>query len=382
MAPVLSPAGLPPGVKVKLKEVDRFHGDTKGMHWRNYHRLLEDAAKWNSWTYTQRGHQLSMAMRGLKGYGRGPRREKEDQGANVDCFLCGQRGHIARRDPQRAKGDTPKTEAKGDAASDSKRKVFKLNLARSGTDDLAECTERLAREEDPAINPQVDNKKICEDCIRPGSVDSQTAPTASMGLPVNPPEKSMDNTNERDSCQRDATVKALQVKPGWYLSSQVNGIPIEFLVDTGSSITVIDVATYQQFEEDVQETLKPPGTSLVCADGTSRQQPREAMVSKWIWLWYPPKAKAKLSTDCDGPYLVVKELSDATLQIQKSRAHRVRMAHRSDCRPCELDSPVNWLSEGTMDEVAPTLRDMALGGSAKEGADEEWTNGHAKMWGL
>ena len=30
---------------------------------------------------------------------------------------------------------------------------------------------------------------------------------------------------------------------------------------------------------------------------------------------------------------------------------------------------MNWLSEGAMDEVAPTGRDMALGGSAKEDAD-------------
>ena len=63
-APSLSPIGPPPSLKIKLKEVDRFHGEIKGMHWRNYHRLFEDTAKWNHWTYSQKGHQLSMAMRG------------------------------------------------------------------------------------------------------------------------------------------------------------------------------------------------------------------------------------------------------------------------------------------------------------------------------
>ena len=88
-------------------------------------------------------------------------------------------------------------------------------------------------------------------------------------------------------------------------------------------------------------------------------KPVEISAGMWVWFWYPPKAKAKLSTGWDGPYLVVKELSDATLQIQKSRAHRLRTAHRNDCRPCELDSedlPANWLNEGTRDGMAPTGR--------------------------
>ena len=101
-------------------------------------------------------------------------------------------------------------------------------------------------------------------------------------------------------------------------------------------------------------------------------KPVEISAGMWVWFWYPPKANAKLSTGWDGPYLVVKELSNTTLQIQKSRAHRLRTAHRNDCRPCELDSedlPVNWLNEGARDEVAPTGRDVVLGGSAKEDAD-------------
>ena len=79
--------------------------------------------------------------------------------------------------------------------------------------------------------------------------------------------------------------------------------------------------------------------------------PKKFEAGIWVWYWYPPKARGKLNHGWDGPYMVIKVISEVLVQIQKSKHHRSRIVHIDTCvlvddEPGNL--PHNWLSDDSI----------------------------------
>ena len=74
--------------------------------------------------------------------------------------------------------------------------------------------------------------------------------------------------------------------------------------------------------------------------------------NKFVWLFNPAKKKGvcpKLQLRWEGPYLVVKRLSDVVYRIQRSKGARPRVIHVDRLKPYSGDSIVSW----TTPEVIP-----------------------------
>jgi len=57
-----------------------------------------------------------------------------------------------------------------------------------------------------------------------------------------------------------------------------------------------------------------------------------------VWLFNPQKKKGKtpkLQSNWEGPYRIVKKLSDVTFRIQKSARHKLKVVHADRLAPFE-----------------------------------------------
>ena len=57
-------------------------------------------------------------------------------------------------------------------------------------------------------------------------------------------------------------------KSGWYINSNIQDKPIEFLVDCGSDCTLIDEAVFSSFSPESEIYLTPVSADFVLADGS------------------------------------------------------------------------------------------------------------------
>lgn len=72
-----------------------------------------------------------------------------------------------------------------------------------------------------------------------------------------------------------------------------------------------------------------------------------------MWRFYPPLADQKIEVDWDGPYLIVKKISDLTYTIQKSSTSRQINVHVDHLNADMADySPIPWV--GPNGEPIPT----------------------------
>ncbi|MEW8545935.1 MAG: hypothetical protein AB2693_20630, partial [Candidatus Thiodiazotropha sp.] len=67
-------------------------------------------------------------------------------------------------------------------------------------------------------------------------------------------------------------------------------------------------------------------------------------VGKFVWRFYPPLADQKVEIDWDGPYLVIKKISELTYTIQKSPTSRQINVHVDHIKAYRGDnSPIPWV---------------------------------------
>ena len=64
----------------------------------------------------------------------------------------------------------------------------------------------------------------------------------------------------------------------------------------------------------------------------------------WVWYFYPPKAKQKLSQGWTGPFLVVGSLNNLLYRIQRTSSEGVKVVHVDNLRKFEAKTmPSSWL---------------------------------------
>ena len=85
----------------------------------------------------------------------------------------------------------------------------------------------------------------------------------SQGRSINQNKHEIDDVNFKG----DKKVNILNSKPGWYLEVVINEKPIDFLVDTGSSLTVVDDSVYQKISECMDVPIAKTDLEVSCADG-------------------------------------------------------------------------------------------------------------------
>ena len=96
-------------------------------------------------------------------------------------------------------------------------------------------------------------------------------------------------------------------------------------------------------------------------------------VNDWVWYWYPPKARGKLSKGWVGPYLIIARPTDIHYIIQDNPRRKPRRVHVDFIKPCLIDInelPNNWLTQGSIDgsvdQPEPEVEDMVADQSVED----------------
>ncbi len=64
----------------------------------------------------------------------------------------------------------------------------------------------------------------------------------------------------------------------------------------------------------------------------------------WVWLYDYVNANKKLGSPWKGPFLVINQLSEVTLELQKEEFARSKVVHINDVRPCNVAiARMKWL---------------------------------------
>ena len=75
-------------------------------------------------------------------------------------------------------------------------------------------------------------------------------------------------------------------------------------------------------------------------------KPREFHSGDWVWRWYLPAISNKLGQGWTGPYLVLRNISDVTYEIQLNSENKPITIHGVHLKPFQGRQPlINWLPE-------------------------------------
>ncbi len=93
-------------------------------------------------------------------------------------------------------------------------------------------------------------------------------------------------------------------------------------------------------------------------------KPRAFQVGNFVWRWYPPQAKQKFGLGWQGPYLVIKTISNLTYSVQKAANSPVVNVHVDHLIPYRGNAlPMNWL------EVEQEAPDQTVHSNEGDGLD-------------
>ncbi|CAC5387032.1 unnamed protein product [Mytilus coruscus] len=71
---------------------------------------------------------------------------------------------------------------------------------------------------------------------------------------------------------------------------------------------------------------------------------RKSEPNCWVWRWYPPKVNQTLGLGWNGPYLVIKKITDVTYKIQKTEQTKSIIVHVDHLKPyLGKNEPNNWI---------------------------------------